>query len=42
MDLYALKSDIIQTVLEPGSLSERCEFIRPLLLLRADLDVSQL
>ncbi|CAH8434876.1 unnamed protein product [Schistosoma haematobium] len=39
MDLYALKSDIIQTVLEPGSLSERCEFIRPLLLLRADLDV---
>ncbi|XP_018647688.1 hypothetical protein Smp_003340 [Schistosoma mansoni] len=39
MDLYTLKSDIIQTVLEPGSVSERCEFIRPLLLLRADLDV---
>ncbi|CAI2722726.1 unnamed protein product [Schistosoma spindalis] len=39
MNLYALKSDIIQTVLEPGSVSERCEFIRPLLLLRVDLDV---
>ncbi|VDP18306.1 unnamed protein product [Schistosoma margrebowiei] len=39
MNMYELESDIIQTVLEPGPLSERCEFIRPLLLLRADLDV---
>ncbi|TNN16586.1 ER membrane protein complex subunit 1 isoform 1 [Schistosoma japonicum] len=39
MNLYALKFDIIQTALQPGSISERCDFIRPLLLLRTDLEV---
>ncbi|CAH8442657.1 unnamed protein product [Heterobilharzia americana] len=39
MNMYSMKSDIIQAVLHPGPISERCEFIRPLLLVKTDLNV---
>ncbi|CAH8825216.1 unnamed protein product [Trichobilharzia szidati] len=39
MSMYSMNSNIIQAVLQPGPVSEKCKFIRPLLFLKTDLEV---